>query len=60
MEKNGLEKNITSAQNINNHKYLIVTHQTLDQMGVPNKANNVAVFDNLDVRKNLDDIDGKR
>ena len=29
-------------------------------MGVPNKANNVAVFDNLDVRKYFVDIDGVR
>ena len=29
-------------------------------MGVPNKANNVASFDHLDVRKYLVDIDGVR
>ena len=45
------EIEIGSAQNINSPKYLIVVHQTAARMGVPNKAKNIAVFDNLDVRK---------
>ena len=42
---------IGSARNINSPKYLIAVHQTAAGIGVPNKANNVANFDHLDVRK---------
>ena len=49
---------IGSAQNINSPKYLLVAHQTAVTIGVPNKANNFAVFDNLNVRK--DHVDGVR
>ena len=42
---------IESAQNINSPKYVIVARQRAVRIGVPNKANNVAVFDNLNVRK---------
>ena len=48
---------IGSAQNINNPKYLTVTHQAV-RIGTPDKANKVAVFDNLDVRKHHFDING--
>ena len=51
---------IGSAQNINSPKYLIAVHQTADIIGVPNKANNVASFDHLNVRKYHVDIDGVR
>ena len=51
---------IGSAQIINSPKYLIVTHQTAARIGVPNKANDVAVFDNLYVRKYHIDIAGIR
>ena len=50
---------IGSAQHINSPEY-IIAHQTADRIGFPNKANNVAVFNNLDVRKYLVDIDGVR
>ena len=48
---------IGSAQTINSSKYLIVAHQTADRIAVPHKANNVAVFDNLNVRKYHVDFD---
>ena len=48
----------SSAQNINCLKYQISVHQTVDRIRVPNKANNVAIFDHLDVRKYRVDIDG--
>ena len=51
---------IGSAQNINSPKYLIVAHQTAARTGVPNKANNIAVFDNVGVRKNPADFDRVR
>ena len=40
-----------SAQNINSPKILIVAHQTTVRKIVPNEANNIAVYDILDVRK---------
>ena len=48
------------AQKINSPKYLKEAHQTTVRIGVPNKLNTVAVFDNLVVRKNHVDIDGVR
>ena len=51
---------IGSSQNINTPKYSIVTHRTAARIGVPNKANNVAVFDKLIVRKYHVDFDGVR
>ena len=51
---------VGNAQNINCPKYLIVADQTEGRIGVPNKANNVAVFDNLNVRKYHVDIDSVR
>ena len=49
-----------SAQNINSPKYLIAVHQTAATLGAPNTAENVAIFDHLDVRKNHVDVDGVR
>ena len=49
---------IGSEQKINNPKYLIVAQQTAARIGVANKANNIAVFDNPKVRKYFVDIDG--
>ena len=51
---------IGSAQNINIPKDLIAVHQTAARIGVPNKTNNTATFDHLDVRKYHADIDGIR
>ena len=42
---------IESAQNINIPKILVATHQTADRKNVPDKENNIEVFENLDVRK---------
>ena len=49
-----------SAQNINNLKHLRVAHQTAARIGVPNKANNIAIFDNLSFRLYFVDMDGVR
>ena len=51
---------IGSAQNIFSPKNLIVTNQTAARIGVPNEANNIAAFDNLNVRKDCVDNDGVR
>ena len=42
---------IGSAENINSLKYLIVAHQTAARIGVPNRTKNIAIFNNLDVKK---------
>ena len=49
-----------SAQKFNNPNYLIVTHQIEAREGVPNKKNNVSLFDSLNVRKNHVDIGSVR
>ena len=49
-----------SARNIFNPKSLIVIDQTFDTIGVPEKTNNRAIFDNLKIRKYHVDIDGVR
>ena len=49
-----------SAQNINSLKFLIVFHQTAARIGAPSKAEIVAGFDYLNVRKYHVDIDGVR
>ena len=51
---------IGSSANINSPKYLIVSHQTAARSGASNKANNISIFDNLDVRKYFVEIDGVR
>ena len=45
------QTDIGSAQNVNSPNFLIAAHQIARKIGVPNKNNNVAIFDNLDVRK---------
>ena len=49
-----------NAQNINSPNYLALTHQMTARIADPNKANNVAVFDNLNVRQCYVDNDRVR
>ena len=51
---------IGSAQSVNNPKYLICAHQTEARSALPNKRNNISIFDNIDVRKYFVEIDGQR
>ena len=51
---------IGSSQDFDLLKCLIAAHQTAARMVVPNKANNTANFDNLDVRSYFVKIDGFR
>ena len=51
---------IRSAQNNNSPKNLTAVHQTAARIGAPNKAENVGIFDHLDVREYHVDIDGVR
>ena len=55
-----LQVDIGSAQHVNSPKYLITAFQTTDRIGVPNKANNIAVFDTNHVTNYFVEIDGSR
>ena len=51
---------IGSSQNVQSPKYLIGAHQTKDRIDAPISTKNVAIFDNLDLRKYYIEIDGQR
>ena len=51
---------IGSSQNIQSPKYLIGAHQTKDRIDAPISTKNVAIFDNLDLRKYYIEIDVQR
>ena len=51
---------IGSAQSVNSPKYMICTHQTEARLALPNKLNNISIFDNINVRKYFIEIDGQR
>ena len=53
-----LQVDISSAQQINSHQYLIGVFQTQNRIGVPNKTNNIAIFDTNHVSKYFVEIDG--
>ena len=51
---------IGSSQNVQSPIYLIGAHQTKDRIDAPISTQNVAIFDNLDLRKYYIEIDGHR
>ena len=51
---------IGSSQNVQSPIYLIGAHQTKDRIDAPLSTKNVAIFDNLDLRKYYIEIDGQR
>ena len=51
---------IGTSQNVQSHKYLIGAHQTKDRIDGAISTKNVAIFDNLDLRKNYIEIDSQR
>ena len=51
---------IGSSQNVQSPIYLIGAHQTKDRIDAPISTKNVAIFDNLDLRKYYIEIDGQR
>ena len=55
-----VQDDMGSAQQLNSPKYLIGAHQTKDRIPTPNKKNNIALIDNLDLRKYYVEIDGQR
>ena len=46
-----VQLDIGSAQQMKSPKYLISAHQTKDRIFTPNKNYNIAIFDNLELRK---------
>ena len=48
-----------SSQNVQSPKYLIGAHQTKDRIDGAISTENVAIFDNLDLRKFYNEIDGQ-
>ena len=56
-----VQHDIGSAQQLNSPpKYIISAHQTKDRILTSNKNNNIAIFDNLDLRKYYVEIDTQR
>ena len=51
---------IGSAQSVKSPKYMICTHQTEAWSALPNKRNNISMFDYINVRKYFIEIDGQR
>ena len=51
---------IASSQSTNSPKNLIAAHQTEDRVGTANKANNISIFDHVDVKKYFVETDGFR
>ena len=48
-----------SAQNVNLPKFLVATPRLQVRIGISNKANNTAIFENLDVKKHFVEIEGQ-
>ena len=55
-----IQNDIGSAQNVIQPKYLLCAHQTNLRTTTPNKKINIAIFDNMDLRKNFVEIAGQR
>ena len=55
-----VQHDMGSAQQVNSPKQLVRAHQMKDRIDTPNKNNNIAIFDNLDLRKYYVESDGKR
>ena len=55
-----VQHDIGSAQQISGPKNLFCVHQSQIRSNTPNKNNNIAVFDNLDLRKFFIEKDGQR
>ena len=55
-----VQHDIGSAQNVIQPKYLICAHQTNLRTATADKKINIAVFDNMDLRKYYVEIDGLR
>ena len=54
------QMDIGTSQYVNSPKYLIGAHQTRTRADTANKTNNIAIFDNLNLRKYYVEIDSIR
>ena len=52
-----VQHDIRSAKQVNSLKYLISAHQTKDRTSAPDNKSNIAIFDNVDLRKYHVEID---
>ena len=52
-----VQHDIRSAQQVDSPKYMIRAHQMKNRIETPNKNDNIAIFDNLDLRKSFVEID---
>ena len=55
-----VQVDIGSVQQVNSPRYLICAHQTRTRTDTPNENKNIAIFDNLDLRKLFVEIDRQR
>ena len=55
-----VQHDIGSVQQVNSPEYLIPAQQTKDRNDTPNKNNNIAIIDDLDLRKKTVELDGQR
>ena len=55
-----VQVDIGSVQQFNSPRYLICAHQTRTRTDTPNKNNNIALIDNLDLRNYFVEIDRQR
>ena len=55
-----VQVDICSAQQVSSPEYLTCAHQAQNRIDGPNKINNIAIIDNLDLRRYYVEIDGPR
>ena len=55
-----IQHDIGSAPQVTQPKYLTCAHQTNLRTTTPDKKINIAIFDNMDIRKYYVEIDGQR
>ena len=55
-----IQHDIGSAQQVIQPKYVVCAHQTNLRTTTPDKKSNIAIFDNMDIRKYYVEIDGQR
>ena len=51
---------VGSSQQVNSPQYLIAAHQSRDRTDTPNKNNNIALFDDINLQKYHVEIDGQQ
>ena len=54
-----VQADIGSTQQVSSPKYLIYAHQTQERINVPNKKEDIVLFDEVDLRKYHVELDGQ-